>query len=130
MCCENLGDIQRALQLAEEALGIVNHCLPMNHPHLALYIGQLAACIYSADRPDEAIDLMKQSIDIQRRNLPSTRNELCTSLSNLSVYYLETGMLQEGIMSLEECQAAERSFLPPQHPNIGTSFFCSRLLTS
>ena len=36
MCCESLGDVQRAMQLAEEALSIACHCLPNNHPHLAV----------------------------------------------------------------------------------------------
>ena len=35
-CCESLGDVQRAMQLGEEALSIACHCLPNNHPHLAL----------------------------------------------------------------------------------------------
>ena len=35
-CCTNLGDVQRAMQLAEEALSIACHCLPNNHPHLAI----------------------------------------------------------------------------------------------
>ena len=35
-CCDNLGDIQKAMQLAEEALSIACHCLPNNHPQLAV----------------------------------------------------------------------------------------------
>ena len=35
-CCENLGDMQRAKTLAEEALAIVSNCLSSHHPNTAL----------------------------------------------------------------------------------------------
>ena len=34
-CCVSLGDVQRAMQLAEESVAISCHCLPDNHPHIA-----------------------------------------------------------------------------------------------
>ena len=35
-CCENLGDVERAMQLAEQALAIASNCLPDSHPKTAL----------------------------------------------------------------------------------------------
>ena len=35
-CCRSLGDVQRATQLCEESLAIACHCLPDNHPNIAL----------------------------------------------------------------------------------------------
>ena len=35
-CCLKLGDVQRAMQLAEEAVAIASNCLPINHPNTAL----------------------------------------------------------------------------------------------
>ena len=35
-CCQNLGDMQKAMQLAEQALAIASNCLPDNHPDTAL----------------------------------------------------------------------------------------------
>ena len=35
-CCENLGDVERAMQLAEQASAIAANCLPDNHPKTGL----------------------------------------------------------------------------------------------
>ena len=35
-CCQSLGDVHRAMQLAEQALAIAANCLPDNHPETAL----------------------------------------------------------------------------------------------
>ena len=35
-CCEKLGDVERAKELAEQALAIASNCLPDNHPGTAL----------------------------------------------------------------------------------------------
>ena len=36
MCYEGQGDVQRAKELAEQALAIASNCLPDNHPDTAL----------------------------------------------------------------------------------------------
>jgi tetratricopeptide (TPR) repeat protein len=76
LCCENLGDIQRAKELASEALSIATCCLPNDHPRIAFYISQLPNCHGRAGRTDEAIVGIEQSIDIRKKNLPSTRSDL------------------------------------------------------
>ena len=43
------------------------------------------------------------------------------ALNNLATYYVEKGLLHEATETLEECLAAERSFLPPVHPSIAGS---------
>ena len=40
------------------------------------------------------------------------------ALNNLATYYIDKGLFLEAIETLEECLAAERSFLPPVHPHI------------
>ena len=42
-------------------------------------------------------------------------------LSNLGTFYNEKGMLAEAVSTLEECLVAQRLFLTPDHPDIGTS---------
>ena len=33
-CCEELGDVQRAMSLCEESVAIASQCLPNGHPHI------------------------------------------------------------------------------------------------
>ena len=42
-----------------------------------IVVGQLASCHRHAGRLDEAIDLVRHCIAIERQNLPSTRKDLC-----------------------------------------------------
>ena len=49
---------------------------------------------------------------------------LFLALYNLGLLYKEKGMINETIKTLEECLAIERSFLPMNNPDIGTSLFC------
>ena len=42
-------------------------------------------------------------------------------LNNLGQFYKEKGMLAEAVSTLEECLVAQRLFLTPDHPLIGTS---------
>ena len=56
------------------------------------------------------------------------------ALYNLGHCFKEKGMLDKAISTLEECLAAECSFLPVNHPSIGTSEFafvihCIHLMT-
>ena len=46
---------------------------------------------------------------------------VCLALNNLGQCYSEKGMLEEATKTLEECLAAERTLLPPNHPDIGMS---------
>jgi tetratricopeptide (TPR) repeat protein len=78
MCCLHLNNVQRATELANEALAIASHCLPKDHPKTASYLSQLASCHYNARRLDEAIKVTEQCVRITKQNLPSTRSELCT----------------------------------------------------
>ena len=100
-CCEELGDVQRAMILCEESLLIASQSLPNGHPYIAecescwsgnvlsvilmlatvfnIVVGQLASCHRRAGRPDQAIHLTQQCIAILRQSMPSTRKELCTS---------------------------------------------------
>ena len=34
-CCEELGDMQRAMKLCEESVAIASQCLPNGHPLIA-----------------------------------------------------------------------------------------------
>ena len=43
------------------------------------------------------------------------------ALNNLGLYYSQKGLLHEAIETLEECLAAQPSFLPPVHPDIAMS---------
>jgi tetratricopeptide (TPR) repeat protein len=145
LCCENLGDIQRAKELASEALSIATCCLPNDHPRIAfcelvvkrslsvalqcmfvvsiLDISQLPNCHGRAGRTDEAIVGIEQSIDIRKKNLPSTRSDLSASLNKLGLLYHKKGMLEEARKTFEECLSIDKSIVPPQHPDIGTSLY-------
>ena len=45
------------------------------------------------------------------------------ALNSLRSCYSQKGLLKEAIETLEECLAAQPSFLPPVHPDIATSYF-------
>jgi tetratricopeptide (TPR) repeat protein len=55
--------------------------------------------------------------------LPSTRKNFCASLHNIGDLYNKKGMLAEAINVLEECLAAQRVFLSPDHQHIGITLW-------
>jgi tetratricopeptide (TPR) repeat protein len=114
---------QRAMQLAEEALAIACQCLPNNHPHMAVYLSQVALCHRNAGEIDRAIQLVQESVQILKHNLPSTQYHLSACLINLGQYYSDKGMIDQAIKSLEEGLVAQRSFLSVDHPDIGKTLW-------
>jgi tetratricopeptide (TPR) repeat protein len=140
-CYVDVGNGQRALQLAEEASAIACQCLPSNHPentqcklvcimfydtniYVFVYhidMKHLSLCHYSTGNIDKAIDILEPCIEILRQSVPMQRTRLCAALTSLGGYYTSNERFDDAIEVLEECLQATRSFLPPFHIQIGYS---------
>ena len=88
----------------------------------------LAAMTMPGDSP-EKVDLLRQALAIQRKQLSPDHVHIAHTLHNLGEVFAEQEKLQDAKAALEESLAIKRKVLPTNHPDIeaSLSLLCSVL---
>jgi len=111
-----LKEFQECLQLLEELP-------PVYYPLLAIPYNNISQVHYALWNYDEASRLLKKTIEIQLRSLPSDHPDLATAYNNLSLTYRKQGQSQEACEMYEKAQQIQLKSVSATHSSFATTLY-------
>jgi tetratricopeptide (TPR) repeat protein len=115
------GNPRRALELAEQALGIRLELFGEHHVDTAASLNNIASYHQALGNPKRALELTEQALDIRRELLGERHPDTATSLGNLASYYHDLGNPKRALELTEQALDIRRELLGERHPDTATS---------
>ena len=112
----DLGDLETARTLLEEALAIRREALGPRHPDTAVSLNNLAFILRKLGDPAAARLLHEEALSIRRKVLDPRHLSLALNLSNLAAVLLDLGDPAAARPLYEEALAIHQEILGPRHP--------------
>lgn len=109
-------DALKYLQRASTVLETISSTARM--PNLCVIYQKIAACYWRMDKPKEALDYYKKTLDIQLNYLPPTAHQISVTYFNLSTAYVRVGQIDEAVSSAEKSVEQLLKIYPPDHPEV------------
>jgi len=108
-----LGRFAEAKSILEPILYTERENLESNSLQIARTAGELGVILADLGEIDDGLQLMLEALEIERRHLPESRNEVATTLSNLVRVYEFKGDQVEAA----KLQSELRKYLSPENPD-------------
>jgi tetratricopeptide (TPR) repeat protein len=112
-CHRRTGDVPRARECAEEAVGIWEAAEPRGTAAYADLVHSFGLCLLEGKEHAEAARQLAKAVDTQRRLGPVGLPRLATYLFNLAGALEGCGDVEEAIPLLEEAYVLQDRFEPP-----------------
>jgi tetratricopeptide (TPR) repeat protein len=115
-----VGDLPTATAAFEEALGLLEHTLGVDHPDVATALNNLALLHYTQGNYAAAEPLYRRSLAIDEKTLGADHPSVATDLNNLALLYKKQGNLKEAEPLLKRALAIKERAFDPGHPSLVT----------
>jgi tetratricopeptide (TPR) repeat protein/tRNA A-37 threonylcarbamoyl transferase component Bud32 len=113
-----LGDHVLAIRQHERARQLRSNALGPDHPDTLESMGNLAAAYQGAGRPNDAVLLSRETLELVKVKLGLDDRETLRSMNNLAMAYREAGRLGEGLALNEETHRLTKAKLEPDDPDL------------
>ncbi len=113
-----LGQLDRARRLHEQALALRRERFGPGHPEVAVSLANLAALESRAENLDRAQQLYRRAYEIRRTALGERHVDVAGTLNNLGSIAQQTGRLDEAAAAYEQAFEILRERLGLGHPNV------------
>ena len=110
-------DLAAANRLAQAALDMRRKTLPPDHPDIAASLRQLSSLRGTQSRPEEALALLQQALEIQRIHGASDY-DACESMLNLATYEYMYGDISKAVTLARDAQRMLSELLGDKHPAV------------
>jgi eukaryotic-like serine/threonine-protein kinase len=121
MAYQDVGKLDLALPLFEEALKLTKAKLGPEHPTTLNCMGNLAAAYQVAGKRDLAMPLFEEALKLMKAKLGPDHPRTLTSMNNLGSAYQDAGKLDLAMPLHEETLKLLTAKLGPEHPTTLTS---------
>ena len=111
-----LHDFERAAEYLQRAHEIVIEVHGEDSLEAAASLRRLGVLEAARRRPNDAVPLLEQSLDLMRRHLGESHPEIAGSLNNLALSYKNQGRADEAARAFEQGAALVKEQLGPRHP--------------
>ncbi len=121
MALYDAGELERALDAADEALALVRAAEGAGSPNVAAALGVTGVILHDLGRHDEALARHEEALLIERKALPAGHPAIASSLNNIASVLHALGRHDEALARHEEALPIQRKALPAGHPDIASS---------
>jgi tetratricopeptide (TPR) repeat protein len=118
---QSMGQYERALPLAEQALAVIQSELGDHHPDTASSLNNLAVLYTSMGQYDRALSLHEEALAIWKSKLGDLHPLTAMSLNNLALLYSWMGHYERALPLYEQALAINQLELGNRHPLTATN---------
>jgi tetratricopeptide (TPR) repeat protein len=122
MIYQNLGQLNRALQLQERATKIYEKTLLKNHPTLATSYNNLATIFKAIGQPEFALEFQEKALKILESGLDKNNPSISISYSNISSIYQDMGKLEEALTFEKKALEILEAMPDKNNPDLANSY--------
>ncbi|MGO7636721.1 tetratricopeptide repeat protein [Rhizobium leguminosarum] len=106
-CLAELGRLQEAASITRSCVEKLREAGDTGIYHLGIRLNNLGDFLVRSDKADEALDILKESIELAEKNLPSKHPSLIRRRLNLALALLQLGRTNSAIRELKSISVDE-----------------------
>ncbi len=117
-----LGDYDKALEIHNRSLEILERTLPAHHPDLARLYNKIAEVYDALGQYGKSLEYNQNALAIQKKVLPAEHPDLASSYNYIAVTFSHLGQLQKALEYFQKSLAIREKVLPAKHPDLANLY--------